>query len=81
MTEHVHTSRPIRCCPDEPATNVLWKLRANEPIWTPRALSEAHGEHKNPSLSASGESREMFQARHSAWSAAVRREEATVKEE
>ena len=75
---HVHTTLPVRCCPDESVADVLWKLRANEPLWTPRLLSEAHPEAKNPSLSASGETRETFQQRHKAWQTAVDRE--TAKE-
>lgn len=81
MSEHVHHDLPARCCSEEPAALVLERLLAHEPVWVGRRLSPAHPEAGNPSLSAGGETREMFEARRAGWEAAVARERAAIARE
>jgi hypothetical protein len=64
-TPHRHHHHPSRCCPEEPAQDVLQRLQASPP--------ERLG---YPTVNGwSGESEEEFASRQRAWRDAVKREE------
>jgi hypothetical protein len=62
----------VRLSEDEPASSVLKRLYAQEPVWKPHPKTGKHPAALG--LSASHESRATFEARHAAWADAVERE-------
>ena len=64
----------MRLSPDESPDVVLERLYKNEPRWTDHPKAGRHQAAKG--RSSTNETRESFERRHAAWSAAVAREKA-----